>query len=94
MMRPEIRDTYTGDDETLVINRQQDVQFLLDDNQRLAAETAHNRSDMRLAGRVPLVIMEQWMRECGAALGSKELNAYVKRKLMDGEFAKLRVRGY
>jgi len=50
-MRPEIRDTYTGDDETLVINRQQDVQFLLDDNQRLAAETAHNRSDMRLAGR-------------------------------------------
>jgi hypothetical protein len=49
---------------------------------------------MRLAGRVPMVIMEQWMRECGAALGSQELNAYVKRKLMDGEFAKLRVRGY
>lgn len=93
-MTTEIRETFGGDDETLIINRTQDVQFLLDDNQRLATETAHNRSDMRLAGRVPLVIMEQWMRECGAALGSQELNAYVKRKLMDGEFAKLRVRGY
>lgn len=89
----DIRETHHADGDRLIINRQQDVQFLMDDNHRLAMET-HRKSDMRLAGRVPMVIMEQWMRECGASLGSPELNAYVKRKLMDGEFARFRVRGY
>ena len=89
----EIRESYHIHDDNVIVHRQQDVQFLLDDNKRLANE-AHGKSDFRLAGRVPMVVMEQWMRECGANLGSKELNAYVKRKLMDGDFARLRVRGY
>ena len=88
-----IRETHHAVDDKLIVNRVQDVQFIMDDNHRIAMES-HKKSDFRLAGRVPLVIMEQWMRECGASLGSQELNAYVKRKLMDGEFARFRVRGY
>lgn len=89
-----IRTTVYEDSERLVFNRTQDVQFILDDNQRLAQETQHHRGDLRMAGRIPFVVAEQWARECGAAIGTKEFAVYCKSKLMDGEFSKLRVRGY
>ena len=55
----------------------------------------HNRkSDMRLAGSIPFVVIEMWMKECGAKLGSQELNEYIKKKLMSGEFSKLVANGY
>ena len=34
------------------------------------------------------------MKECGAKLGSQELNEYIKKKLMSGEFSKLVANGY
>jgi hypothetical protein len=89
-----INEQFHETDEKLVINRTQDVQFILDDNQRIAQETAHHRGDMRLAGRIPFVVAETWARECGARIGTKEFAEYCKGKLMDGEFAKLRVRGF
>ena len=36
---------------------------------------------MRLAGPIPFVVIEMWMKECGAKLGSQELNEYIKKKL-------------
>lgn len=47
----------------------------------------------RLVGRIDLVTAEQWAKECGAGVGTKEFAAYCKRKLMDGDFAKFRVEG-
>ncbi|NRB02512.1 MAG: hypothetical protein HRU30_04535 [Rhodobacteraceae bacterium] len=82
------------DAERLVVSRTQDTQFILDDNNRLSSELQHHRGDLRLAGRVPFVVAEQWARECGARIGSKEFGLYCKQKMMDGEFAKLRVRGF
>lgn len=82
------------EDSKLVLTRTQDVQFILDDNQRVAQETQHHRGDLRLAGRIPFVVAEQWARESGSRIGTKEFAEYAKKKMMDGEFAKLRVRGF
>ena len=49
---------------------------------------------MRLAGSIPFVIAEMWARECGANIGSQEFQAYVKKKLMSGDFSKLVANGY
>lgn len=49
--------------------------------------------DMRLLGRIDMVTAEQWSRECGAAIGSKEFAQYCKRKIMSGDFAKFRIQG-
>lgn len=81
------------EDGQLIIQKTQDVEAILDAN-KAEAETHRSGGNWRKAGSIPLVVAEEWAKECGAAVGSKEWLAYCKRKLMDGDFAKLRVRGY
>tara|TARA_E500000081_G_scaffold67167_1_gene69167 strand:+ start:10426 stop:10701 length:276 start_codon:yes stop_codon:yes gene_type:complete len=81
-------------DGKIVINRTQDVQRILDFNKERNIDGHNRKSDMRLAGSIPFVVIEMWMKECGAKLGSQELNAYIKKKLMSGEFSKLVANGY
>ena len=82
------------DDGKLKIVRSQDVQPILEANKRAQNSELDRKSEMRRAGSIPYVIAEQWSRECGAAIGTKEFGEYVKKKLMDGDWAKLRVRGF
>lgn len=78
----------------LHVVRSQDVAPILDANECARNGELNRRSEMRHAGSVPFVIAEQWSRECGAAIGTKEFAEYVKKKLMDGDWAKLRVHGF
>jgi hypothetical protein len=90
----DVKERMVEQDGKLIIQRSQDVQSLLDDNARLGsiAPSAHGDAKFRLAGRIPLVVAEQWASECGAAVGTQEFGLYVKRKLLDGDFARLRVK--
>jgi len=47
---------------------------------------------MKLVGRIPFVVCEEWSRECGANIGSKEFAAYVQKKLINGDFQKFRIK--
>ena len=93
----EIGETYGFDnDGRLVIRRTQDVEDIL---RRNAAEaeympSMHGDAAVRKVGSIPHVVAQEWSRECGEAIGTKGFAEYVKRKLMDGDFAKLRVKGY
>jgi hypothetical protein len=89
-----IKERMIEDDGKLHIIRSQDVQSVLDANQRARTGEMNRKSEMRHAGSIPMVIAEQWSRECGAAIGTKEFAGYVKKKLMDGDWAKLRVHGF
>ena len=82
------------EDGKIIVNRTQDVQRILDFNKDRNIEGHNRKSDMRLAGSIPFVVIEQWMNECGAKIGSQELNEYIKKKLMSGEFSKLIANGY
>lgn len=42
-------------------------------------------------GTVPVLVAQQWAKECGAAIGSREWAHYAKTKLKDGTWARLRV---
>jgi hypothetical protein len=92
----DVKERMVEQDGKLIIQRSQDVQNLLDDNARLAstAPSAHGDAKFRLAGRIPFVVAEQWSAECGAAIGTQEFGLYVKKKLLDGDFARLRVKGF
>lgn len=81
-------------DGKIVINRTQDVQRILDFNKERNIDGHNKKSDMRLVGSIPFVVVEMWMRECGAKFGSAEFNEYVKKKLTSGEFSKLIANGY
>jgi len=81
-------------DGKLVIRRTQDVESLIALNKH-EAETApsmHGDAAVRKLGSIPFVIAEEWSRECGAAIGSKEFALYCKKKLMDGDFAAFRIK--
>lgn len=83
------------DDGKLIVDRRQDVQSIIEQNKIEAAEAPSMFGQMavRKVGSIPLVVAEQWSRECGAAIGSKEFALYCKRKLLDGDFAAFRVKG-
>lgn len=82
-------------DGKLHILRSENVKSLIDANKALGEvlPSMHGDAKLRLVGRIPAVIAEQWSAECGAAIGTKEFLAYCKRKLMDGDFAAFRVKG-
>lgn len=93
----DIRESVTFDDGQVIVRREQpDLDAFLAENHELAVDGAKSvgPAKFRLVGRIPMVIYEQWMRECGAPLGSAELAEYIKRKLLSGEFSKLAVKGY
>jgi hypothetical protein len=71
----------------------QDVSAILD-----AAKDARDtlRKDTgpiggRFLGTVPVLIAQQWAKECGFPVGTKGWANYAKTKLADGEWAKLRI---
>ena len=89
-----VQTKYFDEDGKIVVNRSQDIQRILDFNKERNIDGHNRKSDMRLAGSIPFVVIEMWMKECGAKLGSQELNEYIKKKLMSGEFSKLVANGY
>jgi len=82
------------EDDNVVVRRSQDVQRILDWNKERNIDGHNKKSDMRLAGRIPFVVVEIWLKESGLKLGSQEFAEYVKKKLMSGEFNKLIANGY
>lgn len=83
------------DEGKLIVDRRQDIDALIDQNKAEAdvAPSMFGQAAVRKIGSIPFVVAEQWSRECGAAIGSKEFALYCKRKLMDGDFAKFRIKG-
>ena len=92
----DVREQMLEEDGKLIVRRHQEVEALLDDNKALAeiAPSMHGDAAFRLVGRIPLVVAEQWSAECGEAIGTQGFADYVKKKLADGDFARLRVKGF
>tara|TARA_B100000035_G_scaffold313549_1_gene327527 strand:- start:825 stop:1106 length:282 start_codon:yes stop_codon:yes gene_type:complete len=93
-MKHDVKTNYHWEDNKLVVDRSQDVQDILDFNKERNIDGHNRKSDMRLVGSIPFVVIEMWMKECGAKLGSKEFQEYVKKKLTSGEYSKLIANGY
>ena len=93
-MRNYLDTTYHVEDDKLIVNRSQDMQDILDFNKERNIDGHKVGADMRLAGSVPFVVIEMWMKESGLKLGSQEFAEYVKKKLMSGDFGKLIANGF
>lgn len=71
----------------------QDVQGILDAAQdaRTSLKKDTGPAGGRFLGTVPVVIAQQWAKECGYSVGTKGWAAYAKTKLADREWSKLRI---
>ena len=91
-----VREIIKEEDGKVHVHRSQNVSGIIEHN-KIQSELQPNsfgHDGMRYVGEVPFVVVEIWQKECGARIGSDEFMAYVKKKLMDPDFKKLRVKGY
>ena len=82
-------------DNKIHIVREQDFAGLLKTLKKMRelapSHSGHDRT--RWVGSIPLVLAEQWSKDCGAAIGTKEYAQFVKKKLADPDYKNLLVRG-
>lgn len=90
----EIKEKMIEEDGKLHILRTQEVGDILTANKRAQddAPSMYGDAKFRLVGRIPNAIAEQWMKECGAGIGTQEFTQYVKKKLKDPDNAFLRIK--
>ena len=74
-MQNDVKTNYHWEDNKLVVDRSQDVQDILDFNKERNIDGHNRKSDMRLVGSIPFVVIEMWMKECGAKIGSPEFDS-------------------
>lgn len=79
----------THEDGLMRINRVQQLDSLLDAVKQVPDAQQVRGKNRHWLGTVPLIIAEQWAKDCGAAVGTKEWGAYARRKLKDGTWRKL-----
>ena len=77
------------DGDRLTVVREQDVEAILDHNKALQNDGSNGYGatrDMRKVASIPLVVVEQWIKEDGVNLlhlSGPEKNAYLRKKLND-----------
>lgn len=89
-----VTETAHGEDGKLILRRSQDVTDLIRWN-KFEAENApsmRGQAAVRKIGSIPLVVAEDWSRECGYPIGTSGFADYARRKLMSGEFAAFRIK--
>ena len=67
-----VNETMLEADGKLIVKRSQDVQAILDNNQRESADlpSMFGEARHRKIGSIPFVVAEAWSRECGAGIGT------------------------
>ena len=91
-----IKTNMSVDEGKLILSKTQDVEPLLNHlkNLRDADLKDSKEMGMRYVGEIPLILAEQWAKECGARLGSPEHMEYCSKKLRDPDYKKLLVKGF
>lgn len=89
-----LKTSWHTEDDKVVVQRSQDIQSILDFNKERNIDGHNRKSDMRLVGSIPFVVVEMWIKESGLKVGSQEFAEYVKKKLISGDYGKLIANGY
>jgi hypothetical protein len=83
---------FTGDDSKLIVKRTYDNAPVLEKAAQLRDAGATDLGDSKLVGHIPMYMVTQWMKEAGVAHDDNEARKDIlKKKLMSGEFDKLRI---
>ena len=76
--------------KTLVIESIHDHSLTLRQVEQLRSEGVGQTGDYRHVGRIPMNLLQSWLKEAGVPWGSKEAKEIIRRKMLSGDFDKLR----
>ena len=88
-----LSETYSFEDDNLVIKKTFDASHMLNDAQQ-ARELTENSfgSDYKHVGNVDMGLLSIWLKEAGVSWGDTQaVKDVIKRKMMSNEFSALRV---
>lgn len=80
-----------GEGSRFHVRRTYDVEPDLKRAARLRSEGSGKSETFWHVGSIPTVVLEEWAREAGINVMSKEMDEVIMRKLNDPDWAKLRV---
>ena len=75
-----VQTRYFDEDGKIIINRSPELSNAFWILTKSVIWVVITVSRYELAGSIPFVVIEMWMKECGAKLGSEELNDTLGRK--------------
>ena len=78
-------------DGTFVVQRQFNNEPYLNRVEKIRELNGGILGESRLAGEIPLHIVETWAKEAGIKWGDPAMKDVIKRKLLSGDFDKFRV---
>lgn len=81
---------YDADGKTIRIIKTQDTEPLLNAIKERPDVYGVNVPLGKWLGTIPPLIAANWMKECGAAIGTREWNVYARKKLKSEEWRRLR----
>ena len=85
-----------GSDGSVNVRKQNDVEPLFDAMKNytdVIGKGAKSIMGAKLFGSIDPVTAEQWRRECGAGIGTKEFAEYAVKKMNDRDFRRFKVGG-
>ena len=87
-----INETVTAEDGQLRVVQTHDVSASLRRSEIMRANGLGRFGEMEAIGSIPMVLANEWLREAGLTWDSprEDLRRLFVRKLVDGDFAKLR----
>lgn len=77
-------------DQLLRFVKKQTISDLFFAAVRARKESVHPTSLMKYRGSVPMLVAQQWAKECGAAIGTRVWRQYAGNQLDKRDYAKLR----
>lgn len=89
------KESWTVDGDKLIRHKQEDVEPVLNRAAELRSNgiTSLGKENWHV-GSIPKIVLENWVKEAGLRFDDREAVAdLIKKKLLSGEFDKLRVHG-
>jgi hypothetical protein len=79
-----------GEGDTFYIKTTHNLDPVLDRVSRLKSAGHVGMGESRHVGSIPMFLIDLWAKEAGVKWGSEEHREFVKKKILSGEYNKLR----
>ena len=86
-----IAEEWVRDGDNLVHIKKQDWNPMLDRAEELRQHGNAEFGESRLVGAIDAALINEWLKEAGIAWDDPAMDDVIKRKMLSGEFDKLRV---
>ena len=76
---------------TIIFKTTQDTDGIVESNKAIRNAGGPKHKNMKHIARVPKIFIEQWLKESGLRMGTREFLDYIKKKINDPDYEAFKV---